>query len=169
MEKLKQENSGTDWSVHEECLLCRITYSIYSNFPPMPSARALNVEASEFSRIDRLRSLPTGYAMAEALGYAWACRCRGRSRTQPQNLGNAQPFGYKPSVSSAGDAEELAGTTNEKYARKMYGYDSATFRDMVHRFKRAFTVGAKQDLEFEENGDVYFNGEYLDNFHDYGD
>jgi hypothetical protein len=83
-------------------------------------------------------------------------------------LSDAQPFDYQPDMPD-GDVEDLAGTTDEKYARKMYGYDSATFREMIHRFKRAFPVGANQDLEFEENGDVYFNGEYLDNFHGYGD
>jgi hypothetical protein len=83
--------------------------------------------------------------------------------------GDAQPFDYKPLDAPNDDVEQVAGTTDEKYARKMYGYDSSTFREMIHRFKRAFPVGANQDLEFEENGDVYFNGEYLDNFHDYGD
>ncbi|WP_206002617.1 hypothetical protein [Paraburkholderia antibiotica] len=82
MGKLKQENSGTDWSVQEECLLCRIIYKIYSNFPPMPSAQALNAETGELLRFERMRSLPTGYAMAEALGTAWACKCRGRTRNR---------------------------------------------------------------------------------------
>ncbi|NML34429.1 hypothetical protein [Paraburkholderia antibiotica] len=80
MERLKQESSGANYSIQEECLLCRTTYSIYSNFSPMPSAQALNVETGEFFPFDRVRSLPTGYAMAEALGYAWACSCRGRAQ-----------------------------------------------------------------------------------------
>ncbi|MGF6964712.1 hypothetical protein OKW43_001717 [Paraburkholderia sp. WC7.3g] len=64
---------------NEECQLCRITYSIYSNFPPMPSAMALNAETGEWFPFDRLKSYSTGYEMAEALGYAWACDCRGRA------------------------------------------------------------------------------------------
>ncbi|SDQ93880.1 hypothetical protein SAMN05445850_2191 [Paraburkholderia tuberum] len=64
-----------------ECELCRITYSIYSNFPPMPSAMALNVETGEWFPFDRLKSYSNGYDMAEALGYAWACDCRGRKAT----------------------------------------------------------------------------------------
>ncbi|MEX3894350.1 hypothetical protein [Paraburkholderia sp. BR10954] len=79
MELLKQQSSETDWTVEEECDLCRITYSIYSNFPPMPHAQALNAETGEFFPFDRVRELKSGYAMAEALGYAWACNCRGRA------------------------------------------------------------------------------------------
>ncbi|RKT26538.1 hypothetical protein B0G69_2291 [Paraburkholderia sp. RAU2J] len=81
-------------------------------------------------------------------------------------LGDVQPFEYTPDAVS-GDVEELAGTTNEKYARKMFGYDSSTFREMIHRFKKTNGIGPNDDLEFEENGDVYFNGDYLDNFHGY--
>ncbi|WP_240162788.1 hypothetical protein [Paraburkholderia sp. Cy-641] len=166
MEQMKQENGGADRLDQKECLGCRIIYSIFSNFPPMPSARAYNVETGEFFPFDRLRSLPTGYEMAEALGIAWTCDCRGCSRTPPQNLGRAQSFEYTPDAPS-GDAEQVAGTTNEKYARKMFGYDSSTFRDMIHRFKDDNGFSPKDDLEFEKNGDVYFNGEYVDNFHAY--
>ncbi|MGF6855218.1 hypothetical protein [Paraburkholderia sp. CI3] len=78
MEQQKQDETGGE----EECLLCRITYSVYSNFPPMPSAMALNVETGEWFPFDRLKSYSNGYEMAEALGYAWACDCRGRSRNR---------------------------------------------------------------------------------------
>ncbi|MGF6484915.1 hypothetical protein [Paraburkholderia sp. JPY419] len=78
MEQLKQQSGGKDWTVEEECDLCRITYSIYSKFPPMPHAQALNAETGEFFPFDRVRKMKSGYAMAEALGYAWACNCRGR-------------------------------------------------------------------------------------------
>lgn len=81
-------------------------------------------------------------------------------------LVDAQPFGYTPDAES-GDAEELAGTTNEKYARKMFGYDNSTFREMIHRFKKTNGIGPNDDLEFEGTGDVYFQGNYIDNFHDY--
>ncbi|MBB5463347.1 hypothetical protein HDG33_007024 [Paraburkholderia sp. Cpub6] len=43
MEQRKQDETGDK----EECQLCRITYSIYSNFPTMPSAMALNAETGE--------------------------------------------------------------------------------------------------------------------------
>jgi hypothetical protein len=81
-------------------------------------------------------------------------------------LGDAQPFNYQPDMPD-GDAEDLAGTTDEKYARKMFGYDSSTFREMIHRFKKTNGIGPNDDLEFEDNGDVYFNGDYIDNFHGY--
>ncbi|MBB5421888.1 hypothetical protein HDG40_000029 [Paraburkholderia sp. JPY158] len=54
MEQLKQENSGAEWTVEEECGVCRITYSTYSKFPPMPSAQALNVETGEFFPFERV-------------------------------------------------------------------------------------------------------------------
>ncbi|MCC8402413.1 hypothetical protein LJ655_10995 [Paraburkholderia sp. MMS20-SJTN17] len=76
MEAQKNKDTGDK----EERLLCRITYSMYSTFSPMPSAMALNVETGEFFPQDRLRSHSTDYEMAEALSYAWACDCRGRSR-----------------------------------------------------------------------------------------
>jgi hypothetical protein len=78
MEQQIQQSSGTDWTVQEECGVCSIIYSIYSKFPPMPSAQALNVETGEFFAFERVRKLKTGYAMSEALGIAWACNCRGR-------------------------------------------------------------------------------------------
>ncbi len=39
---------------------------------------ALNAETGEWFPFDRLKSYSNGYDMAEALGYAWACDCRGR-------------------------------------------------------------------------------------------
>ncbi|WP_316251717.1 hypothetical protein [Paraburkholderia sp. UCT2] len=120
MEQQKHDGTGDE----EECLLCRITYSIYSNFPPMPSAMALNIETGEWFPFDRLKSYSNGYEMAVALGTAWACDCRGRSRQAddasmasslygssprvPENLGNAQSFVYQPDMPD-GDAVQLAG------------------------------------------------------------
>ncbi|EEA03593.1 hypothetical protein BH160DRAFT_1078 [Burkholderia sp. H160] len=80
MDQQKQKSTGSGTKDEEVCDLCRITYSIYANFPPMPHAQALNVETGEFFPFDRVRSLATGYDMAEALGYARACTCRGRSQ-----------------------------------------------------------------------------------------
>ncbi|WP_240162878.1 MULTISPECIES: hypothetical protein [unclassified Paraburkholderia] len=145
MEQMKQENGWADWLDQKECQSCRITYSIYSNFPPMPSsARAYNVETGEFFPFDRMRSLPTGFAMLEAQGLAWTCNCRGRSRTPPQNLGNAQPFSYQPGAISddvhdiaargvsAAEEEECdamyeARMTYCSALSKMYGGDMRTY------------------------------------------
>jgi hypothetical protein len=182
MEQREQESIAALMSGEEECLLCRVTYSIFSTFPAMPSAMAMNIETEEFFPPDRLRSYPTGYDMAAALGYAWACNCceraqradygmarslRGGSLRVPGNLGNAQAFEYDgDDPPYVGEADELAGTTNEKYARKMFGYDRSTFREMIHRFKKRNRIGAADNLEFEKNGDVYFRGIYVDHFHD---
>jgi hypothetical protein len=80
MEQLKQENTGMQTTDEEICELCRNTYSIYSSFPPMPSAQALNVETGELFPFEKVRSLSTGYDMAGALGIAWPCNCRERSQ-----------------------------------------------------------------------------------------
>ncbi|MBB5470923.1 hypothetical protein HDG32_007077 [Paraburkholderia sp. CI2] len=97
---MEQQNQKSAMD-EEECQVCRITYSIYSNFPPMPSAMALNAETGEWFPFDRLKSYSNGYDMAEALGYAWACHCRGRSRnrfdqrfTLTDSGGNALPNTY---------------------------------------------------------------------------
>ncbi len=82
------------------------------------------------------------------------------------SLRDAQPFGYYEDIQD-GDTAKVAGTTNEKYARKMFGYSNSAFREMIHRFKKTNGIGPNDDLEFEENGDIYFNGDYIDNFHAY--
>ncbi|WP_429492628.1 hypothetical protein [Paraburkholderia sp. RAU6.4a] len=51
MGKLKQDGAVGK----EECLLCRITYLVYLNFTPIPSAMGLNVESGEFFPQDRLQ------------------------------------------------------------------------------------------------------------------
>ncbi|WP_326489815.1 hypothetical protein [Paraburkholderia sp. HP33-1] len=66
MGQQKQKGNGGK----EQCHLCRITYSTFSAFPPMPSAMALNVETGEFFPLEKLRSYSTGHHLAEALGYA---------------------------------------------------------------------------------------------------
>jgi hypothetical protein len=76
----------------------------------MASSLALNVETGELFPFERVRRLSSGYALAEALGYAWACNCRGRSRNPPQNLGNAQAIEYTPDAVNGG-VVELAGST----------------------------------------------------------
>ncbi|WP_084170156.1 hypothetical protein [Paraburkholderia ferrariae] len=60
----------------EKCPLCRTTYSIFENFPDLPTGMALNVETGRFFPLAMLRSYQSGYEMTEALGTAWACRCR---------------------------------------------------------------------------------------------
>ncbi|APA88159.1 hypothetical protein BJG93_22485 [Paraburkholderia sprentiae WSM5005] len=116
----QQKQDATE--AKDECLLCRVTYSIFSKFPRMPRATALNVERGEFFPQDRLRSYSAGYDMANALGYGWACDCRGRAQQAdcarvasslygssprgPQKLGNAQPFEYSDAL-TGGDVTVL--------------------------------------------------------------
>ncbi|EEA01637.1 hypothetical protein BH160DRAFT_3008, partial [Burkholderia sp. H160] len=91
----------------------------------------------------------------------------GNSPRVPQNLGNAQPFDYKPDALSD-DIEQLAKSTNNpRYAAKMLGYDPDTFGEILHRFKPNNGLGPADNVIWHDNGDVYFNGDYIANFHDW--
>lgn len=83
-------------------------------------------------------------------------------------LGDAQPFEYAP-VAVSGDTEELAAsTTNPGYAAKMLGYDSRTFRGMIHRFEDRNGLGPADNSIFHDSGAVEFNGKmFEDSIHDY--
>ncbi|MFL9928635.1 hypothetical protein P0D88_05025 [Paraburkholderia sp. RL18-103-BIB-C] len=82
-------------------------------------------------------------------------------------LGDAQPFEYTPDAVS-GEAEELAASTNNpKFAAKMLGYDQNTFSDILHNFKPDNGLGPADNVIWHDNGDVYFNGNFVANFHDW--
>ncbi|SAK89947.1 hypothetical protein AWB80_06354 [Caballeronia pedi] len=84
-------------------------------------------------------------------------------------LSVAQPFEYVAGQ-IGGVTDELAVTTrNPRYAAQMLGYSSQQFREMVHRFKDENTIGPTDDLTWHDNGDVYFQNIYIDNFHGYKD
>ncbi|APA89793.1 hypothetical protein BJG93_30505 (plasmid) [Paraburkholderia sprentiae WSM5005] len=61
MEQQKKEGTGGK----EECQVCRVTYSLFSSFPAMPSAMALSVDIGEFFPQDTLRSYSTGATVSE--------------------------------------------------------------------------------------------------------
>ncbi|MGF6636130.1 hypothetical protein [Paraburkholderia sp. MM6662-R1] len=82
-------------------------------------------------------------------------------------LGDAQPFEYVPDALS-GDVVELAASTNNpNYAAKMLGYDRKTFGAILHRFKPGNGLGPADNVIWHDNGDVYFNGNHIGNFHDW--
>ncbi|MBF4014826.1 hypothetical protein ISI02_24585 [Burkholderia pseudomallei] len=82
-------------------------------------------------------------------------------------LGDAQPFDYAEDL-AGGDVEELAASTNNpNYAAKMLGYDRNTFGDILHRFKPDNGLGPADNVIWHDNGDVYFQGNYIANFHDW--
>ncbi|PXW28122.1 hypothetical protein SAMN05445871_4166 [Paraburkholderia caballeronis] len=84
-------------------------------------------------------------------------------------LGNAQTFEYVPD-SLADVTEELAASTgNPDYAAKMLGYDRKTFSAILHVFKPANGLGPSDNVIWHDNGDVYFKGSYIGNFHDWAD
>jgi hypothetical protein len=78
MAQQNQEVTGSGATTTDICPVCSLTYSIFSRFPSLPSAKALNVETGEFFPLDRVRSMSSGHAMTEALGYSWTCDCRNR-------------------------------------------------------------------------------------------
>jgi hypothetical protein len=81
--------------------------------------------------------------------------------------GDAQPFEYTPNVLSD-DAEQLAASTNNpNHAAKMLGYDRKTFGAILHRFKPGNGLGPGDNVIWHDNGDVYFKGDYIGNFHDW--
>jgi hypothetical protein len=82
---------------------------------------------------------------------------------------DSTPFEYVPHTLSDEVMELAASTKNPKFAAKMLGYSSSQFREMVHRFKEDNTIGPADDIEWFDNGDVYFKGMFLDNFHGYKD
>lgn len=82
-------------------------------------------------------------------------------------LGDAQVFEYQPDALSD-DVEELAKSTmNERYAAKMLGYDMDTYGGMIHALKHEYSLRGDDNVTFHDSGDVYFNGEWLDNIHTY--
>jgi hypothetical protein len=82
-------------------------------------------------------------------------------------LGDAQPFECAEEAVT-GETEELAASTNNpKFAAKMLGYDQKTFGDILHRFKPDNGLGPADNVIWHDNDDVYFNGNFLANFHDW--
>ncbi|NIF53638.1 hypothetical protein F3J19_16295 [Burkholderia sp. Ax-1724] len=60
-------------------------------------------------------------------------------------------------------------TNNPDYAAKMLGYDRKTFGKILHMFKPRNGLGPADNLIWHDNGDVYFKGSYIGNFHDWAD
>lgn len=82
-------------------------------------------------------------------------------------LGEVPPFEYVPEALS-GEVEELAASTNNpKFAAKMLGYDQKTFGDILHNFKPDNGLGPADNVIWHDNGDVYFSGHFIANFHDW--
>jgi hypothetical protein len=82
-------------------------------------------------------------------------------------LGDAQPFEYTPGILSDAADRLAASTNNPNYAAKMLGYDRKTFGAILHRFKPGNGLGPADNVIWHDNGDVYFKGDYIGNFHDW--
>ncbi|NIF78352.1 hypothetical protein F3J20_13305 [Paraburkholderia sp. Cy-641] len=74
-------------------------------------------------------------------------------------------------TNSHADPRESAflSTNNPDYAAKMLGYDRKTFGKILHMFKPRNGLGPADNLIWHDNGDVYFKGSYIGNFHDWAD
>ena len=82
-------------------------------------------------------------------------------------LGVAKPFRYAPSLPSNDVLELAASTGNPRFAAKMLGYDYQTFGGILHRFKPDNGLRPNDNVIWHDNGDVYFDGKFIANFHDW--
>ncbi|WP_396329619.1 hypothetical protein [Burkholderia anthina] len=82
-------------------------------------------------------------------------------------LDDAASFEYVPDTVSCSAEELAASTRNPGYAAKMLGYDRDIFGDMIHTMKDANDLGGADNVIWHDNGDVYFNGKWIDNMHNY--
>jgi hypothetical protein len=82
-------------------------------------------------------------------------------------LGDAQPFEYVLDDLSGDTMDLAASTNNPKYAAKMLGYDRKRFGDILHDFKPDNGLGPADNVIWHDNGDVYFDGNFVANFHDW--
>jgi len=64
--------------------------------------------------------------------------------------------------------ELAASTMNPRYAARMLGYDFNTFGDMLHAFKDFYRLRPDNNVRFYDNGDVFFQGQYVGNIHEFG-
>ena len=77
------------------------------------------------------------------------------------------PIGDGVLHGGAGANVDLAASTkNPDYAARMLGYDRNTFRKMIHTFKDGLSIPPDGDLTWEDDGSVYYEGEYVGNIHD---
>ncbi|QGZ56073.1 hypothetical protein FAZ97_04310 [Paraburkholderia acidiphila] len=68
-----------------------------------------------------------------------------------------------------GNVEALAASTNkENYAARMLGYNRKTFGDMIHAMKSYNNLRGDDNVIWHDDGDVEFNGEIIDNMHNWG-
>jgi hypothetical protein len=82
-------------------------------------------------------------------------------------LSDAQPFQYVPN-NLTGEFEQLAASTNNpRFAAKMLGYEYKRFGDILHHFKPDNGLGPADNIIWHDNGDVFFNGRFVANFHDW--
>lgn len=82
-------------------------------------------------------------------------------------LGDAQAFEYTPEA-VRGDVEELAASTsNPNFAARMLGYERKTFGDMIHAMKDHYDLRGDDNVIWHDNGDFSFNGEVIDNMHNW--
>lgn len=93
----------------------------------------------------------------------------GSSDGDASSLGDAQSFEYVPDDLSGSVLDLAASTNNPRYAAKMLGYDQIRFGDILHNFKPDNGLGPADNVIWHDNGDVYFNGNFVANFHDWAE
>lgn len=126
------------------------------------------------------QSLPLGSATVSIngrqllqAGDQCVCKCAPPALVASQGIaslnpgGSLQPYQYVP-VPVSDDVEELAASTNkENFAARMLGYDRKTFGDMIHAMKYFYNLRGDDNVIWHDDGDVEFNGEIIDNMHNW--
>jgi hypothetical protein len=83
-------------------------------------------------------------------------------RETAKSVGDPKPSKPSPLL------ELAASTMNPRYAARMLGYDLNTFGDMLHAFKDFYRLRPDNNVRFYYNGDVFFQGQYAGNIHEFG-
>jgi hypothetical protein len=126
------------------------------------------IEAVDFEKIagasnDRPEIVPVTMAEIQAPnGKVQATVAAMKAARAAKSVGEPKPSKPSPLL-------ELAESTmNPRYPARMLGYDLNTFGDMIHAFKDFYRLRPDNNVRFYDNGDVFFQGQYVGNIHEFG-
>jgi hypothetical protein len=126
------------------------------------------IEAVDVAKIagasnDRPEIVPVTMAESQAPnGKSQATVAAMKAARAAKSVGEPKPSKPSPLL-------ELAESTmNPRYAARMLGYDLNTFGDMIHAFKDFYRLRPDNNVRFYDNGDVFFQGQYVGNIHEFG-
>ena len=88
------------------------------------------------------------------------------TEAQSGTWGDARSHHEKPRRLSSG-IELVASTTIPDHAARILGYDRIIFGGMIHRFKRFYGLAPNDNLVFDGDGGVSFEGAFIGSIHDF--